>query len=141
MKKFNHFSIILLISFLLVSACKKEEVITSTPSGSDMPSLKKQYSLAVLDVRDAEPWEIYRSLIAVVNYGDSMAGQGNLVWSLDSLGKIRVLVVSWIKGTNTQYWPVGTTFKPNMIQELPLPSPGRGLDTPTIGPIRSIRSG
>lgn len=106
-----------------------------------MQALKKQYNLAVLDAKVAEPWEIYRSLIAVVNYGDSMAGQGNLVWSLDSLGKIRVLVVSWMKGTNTQYWPVGTTFKPNMIQELPLPSPGRGLDTPTIGPIRSIRSG
>ena len=116
MKKFNHFSVILLIFFLLVSGCKKEEEIVYTPSGSDMQALKKQYNLAVLDAKVAEPWEIYRSLISVVNYGDSMAGQGNLVWSLDSLGKIRVLVVSWMKGTTTQYLPVGTTFKTNSNQ-------------------------
>jgi len=116
MKKFTHFSIILLISFLLVSACKKEEKSTNTSSGTDMQTLKKQYTLAVLDARDAEPWEICRNLIAVINYGDSMAGQGNLVWSSDSLGKMRVLVVSWMKGTTTQFWPVGKTFKTNSNQ-------------------------
>jgi len=76
-----------------------------------MTTLKKQYKLAVIDAKTVEPYEIYRNLVAVVYYADSMAGQGNLVWSTDSTGKQRVLVISWMKQSTTQYWPVGKTFK------------------------------
>jgi hypothetical protein len=96
---------------VMVSAgCSKTEV-TYEPAGPDMAALKKQYKLAVVDARQAEPWEIYRSLVAILNYGDSMAGQGNLIWSSDSAGNRRLLVVSWMKQSSTQYWPVGKTFK------------------------------
>ena len=50
-------------------------------------------------------------LVAIQYYGDSMAGQGNLTWSADSTGTRRLLVVSWMKQSTTQYWPVGQTFK------------------------------
>ncbi len=101
----------LLISLVLVSACTKEDETNYTPSGPDMGTLKKQYKMAVLDAKVAEPTEIFRSLAAVVNYGDSAAGQGNLVWSTDSAGNWRVLVTSWMKQSSTQYWPLGKTFK------------------------------
>ena len=102
---------LLLLSLMLVAACKKEDEPIYTPSGPDMHTLKKQYNLAVLDAKVAEPFEIFRSLTAVINYGDSAAGQGNLVWSADSAGRWRVLVISWMKQSSTTYWPVGQTFK------------------------------
>ena len=111
MKKLIHFPVILLFTLLAVSACQKTENTVYTPAGPDMAALKKQYNLAVLDAKVAEPWEIYRSLVAVEYYADSMAGQGNLVWSTDPLGRHRLLVVSWMKQSSTQFWPVGQTFK------------------------------
>ncbi|MFH1159394.1 MAG: hypothetical protein V1733_00395 [bacterium] len=99
-----------LIICLFFSACRKEDN-PYAPGGPDLATLKKQYNLAVLDAKTAEPYEIYRNLIAVIFYGDSMAGQGNLVWSADSSGKMRLLVVSWMKQSLTQYWPVGKTFR------------------------------
>jgi len=116
MKKYEKVSACVLMLSLLVSACTKTDYTPYTPAGPDMAALKKQYNLAVLDAKVAEPWEIYRSLIAVINYGDSSAGQGNLVWSADSLGRMRILAVSWMKQSTTQYWPVGTTFKTNNKQ-------------------------
>jgi hypothetical protein len=117
MKKFNRFSAVLFISILLVSACTKTEYTPYTPVGPDMTALKHQYNLAVLDAKVAEPWEIYRSLIAIIYYADSSAGQGNLVWSKDSVGRPRVLVVSWMKQSSTQYWPVGKTIKTSNNQD------------------------
>ncbi len=111
MRKFSQAALMMLLLTSLFSACKKDDEIIYIPSGPDMQTLRKQYNMAVLDAKVAEPFEIYRSLIAVVNYGDSTAGQGNLVWSTDSLGKLRVLVISWMKQSSTQYWPVGQTFK------------------------------
>lgn len=102
---------ILLISAVVVSSCKKADDTTYTPSGPDMASLKKQYRLAVLDAKYAEPWEIWRSLVAVEYFGDSTAGDGNLSWSPDSAGRPRLLVVSWMSQSSTAYWPVGKTFK------------------------------
>lgn len=99
-----------LIIFLFVTGCRKEDN-PYAPSGPDMATLKKQYNLAVIDAKTTEPYEIYRNLIAVVYYGDSMAGQGNLVWSADSAGKMRLLVVFWMNQSSTHYWPVGTTFR------------------------------
>ncbi len=111
MKKLNLFSATLIISILFVSACKKTEYTPYTPAGTDTAALMKRYKLAVMDAKYAEPWEISRNLIAVVYYADSSAGQGNMVWSKDSLGRPRVLVVSWMKQTSTQFWPVGKTIK------------------------------
>lgn len=98
------------IIFLFFTACQKEDT-PYVPGGPDMATLKMQYKLAVIDARTAEPYEIYRNLTAAVYYGDSMAGQGNLVWSADSAGKMRLLVVSWMKQSSTQYWPVGKKFR------------------------------
>jgi hypothetical protein len=111
MKTFARISFLLLILLNLVSACKKDDDPIYIPAGPDMQTLRKQYNLAVLDAKVAEPFEIFRSLAAVINYGDSAAGQGNLVWSTDSLGRWRVLVISWMKQSSTQFWPVGQTFK------------------------------
>jgi hypothetical protein len=97
-------------SLFLLAGCAKEET-TYTPVGPDMTSLTHQYKLAVMDAKTAEPWEIYRSLVAVNYYADSSAGAGNLTWSADSAGNMRLLVVSWMKQSSTQYWPVGQTFK------------------------------
>lgn len=99
------------ICILLVSACKKTEYTPYTPAGPDTAALMKQYKLAVMDAKYAEPWEISRNLIAVVYYADSSAGQGNMVWSKDSLGRPRFLAVSWMSQKSIQFWPVGKTFK------------------------------
>jgi hypothetical protein len=111
MKTLNRCTIMVILSLMLISACQKENETVYTPTGSDMPSLHKQYNLAVMDAKVAEPFEIFRSLTAVVNYSDSAAGQGNLEWSTDSLGRWRVLVISWMKQSSTQFWPVGQTFR------------------------------
>jgi len=111
MKTIRLLSAMVIISFLLFNSCKKESIPYNPNRSADMGTLKKKYKLAVIDAKTAEPYEIFRSLIAIVYYGDSMAGQGNLLWSPDSTGKMRVLVVSWMKQTTTQYWPVGITFK------------------------------
>ena len=110
MRTFTRLLFLLVLSVSLLQGCTKDETIY-TPSGQDMASLKKQYKLAVIDAKTAEPYEIYRNLIAVAYYGDSTAGEGNLYWSVDSAGRMRVLVVSWMKQSSTQYWPVGKTFK------------------------------
>ncbi len=99
------------LSLLMATGCSKQKEGEYTPAGPDMNSLKKQYKMAVLDAKVVEPWEIYRSLIAVIYYADSMAGQGNLAWSEDSLGRPRLLVVSWMSQSSTQYWPLGKTFR------------------------------
>ncbi|MCK9422112.1 MAG: hypothetical protein M0Q38_05905 [Bacteroidales bacterium] len=101
---------LLIFSAGIFSGCKKTSTVYCQV-GTDITSLKKQYKLAVIDAKTAEPYEIYRSLVAVKYYGDSMAGEGNLTWSTDSTGRMRVLVVSWMKQNTTQYWPVGKTFK------------------------------
>ena len=116
MKRFTVYSCILFATLILVSACKKSDNTIYTPAGPDMASLKKQYNMAVMDAKYAEPWEIYRSLIAIVYYADSSAGQGNLVWSKDSVGRPRLLVVSWMKQSSTTYWPVGKTIKTSNVQ-------------------------
>jgi hypothetical protein len=101
---------VFVVSMLLLQGCRKNEE-TYEPSGPDMVTMTHKYKLAVMDAKTAEPWEIFRSLVAITNYGDSMAGQGNLSWSADSAGNMRLLVVSWMKQSSTQYWPVGKTFK------------------------------
>ncbi|MCX6266536.1 MAG: hypothetical protein NTW16_04165 [Bacteroidetes bacterium] len=53
----------------------------------------------MMDAKVAKPFEIFRSLTAIVNY-----------WSTDSMGRWRVLVISWMKQSSTQFWPVGQTF-------------------------------
>ncbi len=111
----NRLLIILGISMLLLSGCSKKETYYE-PAGPEMATLKHQYKLAVMDAKIAEPWEIYRSLVAVNYYGDSSAGQGNLTWSADSAGRMRVLVVSWMQQSSTKYWPVGQTFKTSNSQ-------------------------
>ena len=103
----------LFAGFGLLQSCTKNEAVSYTPAGPDMKSLKHQYNLAVIDAKTAEPWEIYRSLIAVTYYGDSTAGEGNLIWSKDSVGNERVLVISWMSQSTLQYWPVGKPFRTN----------------------------
>lgn len=115
MKRINQLLLLLFFSALILQGCKKNAP-DYEPVGSDLASLKKQYKLAVIDAKTVEPYEIYRSLVAVNYYGDSMAGQGNLYWSSDSTGRMRVLVVSWMKQSSTQYWPAGKTFKTNSNQ-------------------------
>ncbi len=115
MKKINLFVYLFFFSVLLFSGCSKEKT-SYLPVGADMASLKKQYKLAVIDAKTVEPYEIYRNLVAVTYYGDSTAGPGNLYWSPDSAGNIRLLVVSWMKQSSTQYWPLGQTFKTNNNQ-------------------------
>jgi hypothetical protein len=99
-----------LLILVFVAGCRKEETPYS-PAGPDMATLKHRYNVAVIDAKIAEPYEIYRSLVAVEYYGDSMAGEGNLAWSADSSGNMRLLVVSWMKQSSTQYWPVGKAFR------------------------------
>lgn len=106
----KHFFKLSLLTLILFYGCSQKETIYE-PTGPDMAALKKQYKLAVIDARTAEPYEISRNLVAINYYSDSMAGEGNLTWSGDSTGKMRLLVVSWMKQSNTQYWPVGKTFK------------------------------
>ncbi len=115
MKTLHLLIFLLFLSAWILTGCRKN-VPNYGPSGPDMATLKKQYKLSVIDAKTAEPYEIYRNLIAVNYYGDSMAGQGNLSWSSDSTGKMRLLVVSWMKQSSTQYWPVGKTFKTNSNQ-------------------------
>jgi hypothetical protein len=114
-KNYTYYAIFLCMLFL-IPACKKTEDVSYSPTGPDMTALKKQYNLAVIDTKYAEPWEIYRSLVAVRYYADSTAGEGNLLWSPDSTGKQRLLVVSWMKQSSTQYWPVGKTIKTSNVQ-------------------------
>jgi hypothetical protein len=110
MQNITRFLVVLFTSAIILAGCTKNET-KYEPAGPDMASLKKQYKLAVIDAKTAEPYEIYRNLVAINYYGDSMAGEGNLSWSSDSTGEMRVLVVSWMKQSNTQYWPAGKTFK------------------------------
>ena len=110
MKTCKKFLFALVISTLLFNACSKKEP-DYRPTGPTMATLIHNYKLAVIDAKTAEPWEICRNLVAITYYGDSMAGQGNLTWSSDSTGQMRVLVVSWMKQSSTQYWPLGQTFK------------------------------
>ncbi|MEI6456105.1 MAG: hypothetical protein WCO93_07435 [bacterium] len=110
MKRSGNFLLISL-TLLLLMGCSKNKEAEYAPAGLDMKTLKKQYNLAVMDAKETEPWEIYRSLIAVIYYADSTAGQGNLAWSADSLGRQRLLVVSWMSQSSTQYWPLGKTFR------------------------------
>ena len=115
MKSFNRLFGILFIIAMLVAGCRKEETVY-TPTGPDISSLTRQYKLAVMDAKVAEPWEICRDLVAVNYYGDSAAGAGNLTWSTDSTGKMRLLVTSWMSQSSTKYWPVGQTFKTSSSQ-------------------------
>ena len=116
MKNVQSSTCVLFASLGLISACKKSDDVPYTPSsGPDMAALKKQYNLAVIDTKVAEPWEIYRSLISINYYADSLAGEGNLVWSKDSVGRPRLLVVSWMKQSSTVYWPVGKTIKTSNV--------------------------
>jgi hypothetical protein len=110
MKGLKSVTFSILLIGLIISGCSKEDSIYE-PAGPDMASLKTQYNRAVIDASLAEPYEIYRSLVPVVDYGDSMAGSGNLTWSADSIGRMRVLVLSWMKESSLQYWPEGKTFK------------------------------
>jgi len=110
MRTTKGFIFYLFFSAAVLSACNKNQV-NYEPAGPDMGMLKKQYKRAVIDAKTAEPYEIYRNLIAINYYGDSTAGEGNLTWSQDSTGTMRLLVVSWMKKSSTQYWPVGKTFK------------------------------
>ena len=110
MKTVNSPIFVFIALMLLFVGCSKQET-DYEPAGPDMATLKHQYKLAVMDAKTAEPWEIYRSLVVVTYYGDSSAGEGNLNWSSDSAGNMRLLVVSWMKKSSTQYWPVGQTFK------------------------------
>ncbi len=109
MKAIRFFTGALIILILVISGCKKDDA-DYVPQGLDMTALKTMYNKAVIDAATAEPYEIYRSLVAIIHYGDSMAGQGNLIWSTDSTGRIRVLVTSWMKQSSLQYWPEGKTF-------------------------------
>ena len=112
MKTKLHFALGLVLFAVLFDGCRKNDAADYNPViNPDMAALKKQYFKAVIDASVVEPFEIYRSLIAVINYGDSSAGPGNLTWSLDSAGRYRVLVSSWMKQGNLKYWPMGKPFK------------------------------
>ncbi len=100
---------ILAASLVLFQACSKQTIYK--PAAPDMAALVHRYKLAVMDAKIAEPWEIDRNLVAIHYYGDSMAGQGNLRWSADSAGRMRLLAVSWMSKGSLQYWPAGKTFK------------------------------
>ena len=115
MYRIDRLFILLCLGFTILASCSKNETIYE-PAGPGMATLKKQYKLAVIDAKTAEPYEIYRSLVAIKYYGDSSAGQGNLSWSADSAGNMRVLVISWMKKSSTQYWPAGKTFRTNNNQ-------------------------
>jgi hypothetical protein len=110
MKTFPRLLLIFVASLALFPGCSKDEA-TVEPSGPDMATLKHNYKLAVMDAKTAQPWEIFRSLVGITYYGDSIAGPGNLSWSADSAGNMRLLVVSWMKQSSTQFWPLGQTFK------------------------------
>ncbi len=110
MKIFRRFFLFSVISAGMLAGCSKSET-EYLPAGPDMAGLKHQYNLAVIDAKTVEPYEIFRSLVAVNYFGDSTAGEGNLSWSADSAGKMRLLVVSWMSKKSTQYWPAGKTFK------------------------------
>ncbi|HPT09652.1 MAG TPA: hypothetical protein PL087_04505 [Bacteroidales bacterium] len=115
MKQWLYSALMVLMATVLSEGCKKEETVDNPPA-NDPVTLKHQYNLAVIDTKTVQPYEIYRSLVPVVNYGDSMAGEGNLVWSADSTGRPRVLVISWMRQSNLQYWPEGKTFKTSNVQ-------------------------
>lgn len=100
----------LILGLIILQSCSKDNVVPYNPVPSDMTSLKHRYNLAVIDAKTAEPWEIYRSLIGVIYYADSTAGEANLVWSKDQSGNPRLLVTSWMSQSSTQYWPVNQTF-------------------------------
>ncbi len=109
-RNFMRLVFLLCFSAAILAGCMKTKTVYK-PVGPDMATLKKNYKLAVVDAKTAEPYEIYRNLVAVNYYGDSTAGQGNLTWSSDSTGKMRVLVVSWMKQSSIQFWPIGRAFK------------------------------
>lgn len=115
MKILQRSAILLMLAVVFLQGCKKDETVYE-PAGNNMASLKHRYNLAVIDAKTVQPYEIFHSLVPVVNYGDSMAGQGNLVWSTDSAGRQRVLVISWMRQGNLQYWPEGKTFKTSNVQ-------------------------
>ena len=115
MKTVSRLLFVFVVSMMLLAGCSKKETNYEL-SGSNMATLTHQYKLAVMDAKTAEPWEIYRSLVAVNYYGDSLAGQGNLTWVADSAGRMRLLVVSWMSKSSVQYWPVGKTFKTSNSQ-------------------------
>ncbi|NCA77041.1 MAG: hypothetical protein EOM90_11980 [Alphaproteobacteria bacterium] len=115
MKTLQRSAILLMLAVVFLQGCKKDETVYE-PAGNNMASLKHRYNLAVIDAKTVQPYEIFHSLVPVVNYGDSMAGQGNLVWSTDSAGRQRVLVISWMRQGNLQYWPEGKTFKTSNVQ-------------------------
>ena len=110
MKTFYRLLFVFVVPGMLFLGCSKKEAIYE-PSGPDMVTLSHQYKMAVMDAKTAEPWEISRSLVSITYYGDSIAGQGNLSWSADSAGNMRLLVVSWMSQSSTKYWPVGNPFK------------------------------
>jgi len=115
MKHLYPYCLLLIIPLVIITACRKSEYTPYTPVTYNMTALKHQYNLAVIDTKTTEPWEIYRSLVSINYYADSLAGQGNLVWSIDSIGKPRLLVVSWMKQSSTVYWPVGKTLKTSNV--------------------------
>lgn len=115
MKNLIRPALLVFLAAIILQACTKDD-ITYVPSGNSQASLKHRYNLAVIDAKTVQPYEIFHSLVPVVNYGDSMAGQGNLVWSTDSAGRQRVLVISWMKQGSLQYWPEGKTFKTSNVQ-------------------------
>lgn len=101
----------LIVSCLLIIGCSKDNLNIHEAGLPGLATLKIQYNRAVIDASKPEPWEICSHLVSVVYYGDSMAGPGNLIWSPDSTGKMRVLVASWMSQKNLQYWPEGKRFK------------------------------
>jgi hypothetical protein len=115
MKNLIRPALLVFLAAIILQACTKDE-ITYVPSGNSHVSLKHRYNLAVIDAITVQPYEIFHSLVPVVNYGDSMAGQGNLAWSADSTGRQRVLVISWMKQSSLQYWPEGKTIKTSNVQ-------------------------
>jgi len=115
MKKTMHVAFLVILPAILLYGCTKENTIYE-PAGDSLASLKHRYNLAVMDAKTAQPYEICHTLVPVINYGDSMAGEGNLVWSTDSADRQRILVISWMKQSSLQYWPEGKTIKTSNVQ-------------------------
>lgn len=92
---------IILVTFLfLASSCSKDDSSTNTNIDNDESLLLEQYQRAIKDAELAEPYEICRNLTAILDYSDSLAGNGNLKWK-GTKDNRRILVVTFTKYAST----------------------------------------
>lgn len=83
---------------LSIFSCSGDSSINS--DNTDETALMELYRKAVKDAESAEPFEICRNLTAIVDFGDSIAGNGNLIWK-GTKGNRKVLAVTFTKYADT----------------------------------------